>query len=71
MGPDEIVGSPSPVEVLRLPAQLLLRSGARAQQVGVLASSWNADDDDKAWFGEQWSRLVDRRLLSFKLIGAW
>jgi hypothetical protein len=53
MGPDEIVGSPPPVEVLRLPAQLLLRSGARAQQVGVLASSWNADDDDKARFGEQ------------------
>ncbi|WP_143052929.1 hypothetical protein [Streptomyces sp. 2112.3] len=28
-----------------------LRNRGRAQQVGVVASSWNADDDDEAGFG--------------------
>ncbi|MET7544011.1 hypothetical protein [Streptomyces sp. NPDC005507] len=28
-----------------------LRSWARAQQIGVIASAWYADDDDEAWFG--------------------
>ncbi|MFF3403499.1 hypothetical protein ACFYW6_34010 [Streptomyces sp. NPDC002659] len=44
----EVIGSSTTMGVLALPP---LRSGGGAQQVGVFASSRDADDDDQAWFG--------------------